>query len=633
MCGITGVYTFSETGKAAIQRLQAACNSLRHRGPDSDGIYTHGAVGLAHRRLSVIAPTADANQPFADSSGRYTIIFNGEIFNYKALAATLQAKGGSLRTGSDTEVVLQLYILEGQEFLKRLHGFFAFAVYDAAEDTLFLARDRFGEKPLLYYKDVDKFVFGSELTALLELGVPRELDYTSLYQYLQLTYVPAPASMIKGVKKLLPGHSLFIKRGKVKEAVWYKLPFDAEKAAQNPLTYKQQQVKLRQLMENAVSERLVADVPVGAFLSGGIDSSVVVALAARQHPDLQTFSVGFPDQPFFDETRYARLVAQKYKTNHTELLLTNQDLNGHLTSMLSNMSEPFADSSALAVYALSQHASQKVKVALSGDGADELFGGYNKHRAEYKFLNGGAAVDLVKGLSFLWDVLPKSRHANVSNKVRLLQRFAAGARLSAKDRYWYWATWQQENEALALLKPIFREAAASRFYEARKKRILDGIDGNLYSLSNVFWADWQLVLANDMLTKIDLMGMANGLEIRSPFLDHRVVKFAFSLPEVSKIDASLQKKILVETFNPLLPPELLKRPKKGFEIPLQSFLKTEGRSLIDEHLSDKFIEAQGIFNLKEVKKTKNLFSSNNAAPVQTKLWTLLVFQDWWKRTM
>ncbi|MDX5423406.1 MAG: asparagine synthase (glutamine-hydrolyzing) [Hymenobacteraceae bacterium] len=631
MCGITGTFAFTEAGRETLGRLRKASEALRHRGPDADGVFLHGNVGLAHRRLSIIAPSAAANQPFSDEQGRYTILLNGEIFNYRKLREDLQAKGYTFRTGSDTEVVLQLYRQSGQGCLKKLRGFFVLAIYDAVEESLFLARDRFGEKPLLYYRDADRFLFGSELGALLELGVPRELDYTSLYQYLQLTYVPAPASMLKGVKKLLPGHSLYVRGGKVHDTTWYRLPFDAEKAAQNPLGYKQQQAKLRQLMDQAVEERMVADVPVGALLSGGIDSSVVAALASRHYPKLKTFSVGYKDQAFFDETRYAQLVAEKYKTDHTALYLTTQDLLQSLAGMLEGLSEPFADSSALAVYSIAKLAGQQVKAVLSGDGADELFAGYNKHLAEYKVQKGGLGAGVVKQFKPLWDVLPKSRNSFAANKVRQLQRFAEGASLTPHARYWLWASWQREEEARAMLGPEKHTMAVNRLYSARKSRLLECLGSNHYDLNSVLCADWHLVLANDMLPKVDLMGMANGLEVRSPYLDHRVVKFAFSLPVSSKINAGMRKRILQDTFRDVLPPELYNRPKQGFEIPLQAFLQKEGQALVQELLADDFVAAQGLFNVQRVRELRQRVTSGKSPQAAVPVWTLLVFQYWWRK--
>ncbi|MFT2010067.1 asparagine synthase (glutamine-hydrolyzing) [Pontibacter sp. 13R65] len=630
MCGIAGILAFTEAGRNTFIRLDAAAASLAHRGPDAAGTIVRGRIAMASRRLAIIAPEPAANQPINDASGRYSIVYNGEVFNYKALRKDLQAAGHLFQTASDTEVVLQLYIKEGADCLKKLRGFFAFAIYDAAEEVLFVARDRFGEKPLYFYKDADKFMFASELSALFELGVPREVDFASLYQYLQLTYVPAPASMLQGVKKLLPGHSLLVRGNRVQEQVWFRSPFSGEVSMKNQLPYPQQQAKLKRFLEQAVQQRMTADVPVGAFLSGGTDSSVVVALAARHQPQLKTFSLGFTDSPYFDETHYARLVANKLGTNHTELRLSTRQLQEYLLPMLHALSEPFADSSALAVYALSQHAGQHVKVVLSGDGADELFGGYNKHLAEYRLLQGGMGAGAVKALDFLWSRLPASRNTYVANKIRQFHRFAAGARLSAQERYWLWATWQNEEEALSLLSPGYRSGASGRLYRARKGRLVACVNNEQPNLHSVLCADTQLVLSNDMLVKTDLMGMANGLEIRSPFLDHKVVKFAASLPITSKVSMSVQKKILKETFRQELPEELFNRPKKGFEVPLAALWQGEVQAQLQELLSDEFIFDQGIFDQGAIRQLRKQ-AATGSSHAATRLWTVLVFQFWWRK--
>ncbi|MDX5345810.1 MAG: asparagine synthase (glutamine-hydrolyzing), partial [Hymenobacteraceae bacterium] len=338
----------SEAGKSTINKLEAATNAIESRGPDSSGTYVHGQAGLGHRRLSILDLTECGSQPMHDKSGRYTIVFNGEIFNYPELKKQLEAKGEEFKSTSDTEVLLRLYMLEGRTFLNKLNGFFAFAIHDIAEDTLFIARDRFGQKPLLVYQDEDKLVFASEMKALLAFGIPRKLDFTSVYQFLQLNYIPGPASIFENVQKLTPGTSLFIKAGKVTHETWYKIPYNPEEVKNQKLTYEQQQEKLVELLDKSVQRRMLSDVPLGAFLSGGIDSSVIVALASRYTDKLNTFSIGYKDEPFFDETKYAKLVADKYKTNHTVFSLTNQDLFDHLFDVLDYIDEPFADSSALA---------------------------------------------------------------------------------------------------------------------------------------------------------------------------------------------------------------------------------------------------------------------------------------------
>ncbi|AMM51660.1 asparagine synthase [Rufibacter sp. DG15C] len=634
MCGISGIYAFTEEGRKAIGRLPQTTDALQQRGPDSQGHFTHGNVGLGHRRLSIIDVSDVACQPMVDEAERYTIVFNGEIFNFQELRSQLVAQGYTFFSQSDTEVLLKLYIQQGPEFLKKLNGFFAFAIYDKEEETLFVARDRMGVKPLLMFQDEDKLVFASEMKSILEFGIPRKLDYVSLYEYLQLNYIPAPASIFKGVKKLMPGHYLRVgKKGKTEIKRWYKIPYDEKKAKNNPLSYEAQQKKLVDLMDGAVQRRMIADVPLGAFLSGGIDSSVIVALASRHTQQLNTFSIGYKDEPFFDETKYAKLVADKYKTNHTVFSLTNNDLYEHLFRALDYIDEPFADSSALAVNILSHHTRQKVTVALSGDGADELFAGYNKHMAEYKVRQGGFVAETVAALLPVWEMMPKSRNSSLGNRIRQFQRFAEGMNLSAKDRYWRWASFATEDDAKSMLSGKVKRVLSKDVYKKRRQKILSHLSQK-GDINEVLLTDMNLVLPNDMLTKVDLMSMANSLEVRTPFLDYKVVNFAFSLPQSSKIDGSMKKKIVQDAFRGMLPPELYKRPKHGFEVPLLKWFQNELKPMImDDLLSDAFIESQGIFNVKEIQRLKAQLFSSNPGDIHARIWALVVFQHWWKKWM
>jgi len=371
MCGITGLFAFKQLGLNQLAYLDRAVDSLSKRGPDSRGIFTDQQVGLGHRRLSIIDTSENASQPMTEESGRFTIVFNGEIYNYRELRKQLESEGVKFLTASDTEVLLKLFQHKGKECLGLLNGFFCFAIHDALDGSLFIARDRMGIKPLLYYQGEDFLVFGSEMKALLAYDIPREVNFTALKFYLQFNYTPAPFSMLKGVKKLLPGHYLEIKKGKVDINTWYKIPYDKEKINPKGDSYEQQKKQLIELLDRSVQRRMVADVPLGAFLSGGIDSSVITALASRQTDKLNTFSIGYKDEPFFDETQYARQVAAKFKTEHTVFSLTNEDLYEHLFDVLDYLDEPFADSSALPVHILSQRTRKNATVALSGDGADE----------------------------------------------------------------------------------------------------------------------------------------------------------------------------------------------------------------------------------------------------------------------
>jgi asparagine synthase (glutamine-hydrolysing) len=627
MCGIAGIIAFNEQAKQYLPLISKATTCLSKRGPDAEGIYTDQHIALGHRRLSVIDTSNAAAQPMTDATERYTIVFNGEIFNYNEHREKLIQQGVQLTSHSDTEVLLHLYINEGAACLAKLNGFFAIAIYNKLEDILFVARDRMGVKPLYVYQNADRFVFASEMKAMLAMDIPKELDYTSLAEYLQLNYIPAPHSIFKDVKKLEAGTYLIIQRkqGLVEKQRYYQIPYSEKE--NTTLPYQAQQKQLVDLLNKSIERRLVADVPVGAFLSGGIDSSVVVALAAEYTKHLQTFSIGYKDEPLFDETKYANIVAERYKTEHTAFMLSNADLYESLFDVLDYTDEPFADSSALAVYILSKHTRNQVTVALSGDGADELFGGYNKHRAEYFLRNNTIKTKALQYTGFIWDALPKSRNTWAGNKVRQLHRFAEGASLSASERYWRWCAFTDEQRAFDLLKSPLNKID----YTHRKSEILQGIT-NSGSFNEVLLTDTQLVLQNDMLTKVDMMSMANGLEVRSPFLDYEIVNFAFTLPVSSKIDTTQQKKILRDTFRSQLPPELFNRPKKGFEVPLLNWFNTELRSLItDDLLNDDYIEAQGIFNVEAVKALKKQLFSNSPQEATARTWGLIVFQYWYKK--
>lgn len=633
MCGISGIYAFNDAGRHYIGNLKASTDAIEKRGPDSQGHFVSSCVGLGHRRLSILDLSEDGNQPMHDETGRYTIVFNGEIFNFPELKQKMVAKGHTFQSKTDTEVLLKMYIHEGKSFLKKLNGFFAFAIFDREEESLFIARDRMGIKPLLVYKDEDKVIFASEMKAMLAFGIPKKIDLTSLYNYLQLNYIPGPASIFRGVKKLRPGYYLHIRKGKIMTKAWYKIPYDKKKVKNNTTSYEQQQKELVKLMDESVQRRLISDVPLGAFLSGGIDSSVIVALASRHTNHLNTFSIGYKDEPFFDETKYAKLVADKYKTNHTVFSLTNNDLYDHIFDVLNYIDEPFADSSALAVNILSKRTREKVTVALSGDGADELFAGYNKHMGDWRVRHAGWKEEAVLGLSPLWEMLPKSRNSAIGNKIRQFQRFSESMVLSNKERYWKLATFTDEKDARKLLKKSVARTLGKKLFLKRKKKILENIhqDGDL---NEVLYTDMHLVLQNDMLTKVDLMSMANSLEVRTPFLDYKVVDFAFSLPESSKIDGNMKKKIVQDAFRDMLPPELYKRPKHGFEVPLLKWFRNELKPLItDDLLSDQFIEAQGIFSVDEVRNLKAKLFSANPEDIHARIWGLIVFQHWWKKWM
>lgn len=627
MCGIVGIAAFTPAGREFLSLLPRAMQALQQRGPDSQGSYIHQQVALAQLRLAIIDPTTAAQQPFFDSSRRYVIVFNGEILNYRTLRYQLQQQGYSFSTESDTEVLLQAYIAWGANVLQHLNGFFAFAIYDSQTEELFLARDHTGIKPLLMYRDCDKLVFASEMKALLALPLPRTLNVNMLYTYLQLGYVPQPYSIFTEIFKLPAGcYATISSEGIVRQVRYYELPHPAV-SMPSPPTYEAAQRTLVSLMDDAVQQNLIADVPLGCFLSGGIDSSVITALAARHTNQLATFSIGYKDEPFFDETPYAEAVARQYGTQHTVFSLANNDLLDSVIDVLDYLDEPFADSSALPTYILSKKTRHYVTVALSGDGGDELFGGYNKHAAEYKMRKHRMIARLLPAFQPLLHLLPKSRETAIGDFFRQSLRFAEGASLSMGARYWRWASLMSEEKAHEMLLPKLDISA----YKTMQHEYLHVFDQAPHTLNSVLYADVNMVLSGDMLTKTDLMSMANALEVRPPFLDSRIVDFAFSLPDSYKINAKGKKQIVQDAFRHLLPPQLYNRPKKGFDVPLLQWLRNDLNAMVSELLDPDYLRAQGLFSVEAVEQLRRDLRGNNSNDAAALVWLLLVFQYWYKK--
>lgn len=630
MCGIAGGFfvntVFLDRQEGAIKNAMA---SLSLRGPDFQNYIVHQQFFLAHARLSIIDTSALGNQPMTDESGRYTIVFNGEIYNYKLLKKELEQKGYPFTSGSDTEVLLKLYIEYGAACLEKLNGFFGFSVLDKESNKLFIARDRIGIKPMYYYEDEQQFLFASEMKAIMQFSIDKELNYEAAYAYFQLNYIPGEQTIFKKVKKLLPGHYIIYENGKAIINKYYEI--NKQQNTPEQISYENAKTRLNELMHQSIQRRLIADVPLGCFLSGGIDSSVISLLASKYSPNINTFSIGFKDEPYFDETKYAELVAKKIKTNHTVFSLSNNDLLEVLYNVLDYLDEPFADSSALAVYILCKQTKSKVTVALSGDGADEMLGGYNKHAAEYKARNNNFINSLFKIGKPFFGVLPQSRNSRTGNLFRQLNRYSEGVSLSNEERYWRWCGYSTEQEAKEYFTLNKQLKINYKNYNQSKSSFTRHIK-NVGGLNDFLYADMQLVLPNDMLTKVDLMSMANSLEVRVPFLDHEVVDFLFSLPSAYKIDAKRRKKILVDTYRNELPEEIFTRAKHGFEVPLLKWFKNELRSLIDDDLLSKaFINAQGIFEYTIIEKIKHQLYSNNPADAVAKTWALIVFQYWYKK--
>ncbi|MDB5281595.1 MAG: asparagine synthase, partial [Bacteroidota bacterium] len=506
-----------------------------------------------------------------------------------------------------------------------------FAIFDKQTNEIFLARDRFGIKPLHIYEDEAMVVFASELKAIFKFPIKKEIDFNSLALYLQLNYLPGTNSILKNTRKLKPGHYAVIDaNGNISENSFYQVPYQpGERISAAGRDYETAKAGLRKLVEEAVERRLVSDVPLGAFLSGGIDSSIVTACATKYVPHLNTFSIGYKDDPYFDETQYANLVAKKFKTNHTVFSISNDEMFENIFSVLDYTDEPFADSSAIAVYVLSKKTREKVTVSLSGDGGDELFAGYNKHKAEMRARDKNLFNSLLKIGLPLFKTLPQSRHSKFTNLFRQLTRYSEGLQLSASERYWRWCIFNSQQDAVSLLKD--KNLYSETELEKRKRFVLDVVKEN-GDLNDVLYADTKMVLPNDMLTKVDLMSMANSLEVRVPLLDYTVVDYAFSLPVAFKISGDETKKILKDAFRDVLPDEIFNRPKHGFEVPLLKWIRTGLRPMIENELLEKnFIIEQGIFNYDKIEMLKQKIFSANPGDVHATIWGLLVFQYWFKK--
>lgn len=630
MCGIAGIVALTDKGRQQIPKIQQSIRTLQTRGPDDEGIFINDHIGFAQRRLSIIDTSKAANQPMWDHTGRFVIIFNGEIFNYRELKKKYFSDEEQIffRTNSDTEVLLELFIKKGADCFSLLEGFFAFAIYDTKEERLFIVRDRFGKKPMHVYKDEDCLIFGSELKALFTFGIPKELNYEALQLYLRFSYIPQPLCILQHVKKLRPGHYMEMTGKDLEEKKWYELVPAASYAASH--TYENAQAELVTLMEDAVVKRLISDVPLGAFLSGGIDSSVIVALASRHVNKLNTFSIGFKGEEYFDETHFAELVAKKFNTNHSAFSLGVDDYLAHVFDVLNYLDEPFADTSALPQFILCMETRKHATVAISGDGGDEVFAGYNKHYAEWQARRRSLAGSLVKAGGPIWKKLPQSRTTRLGNLFRQLDRFAEAAHLSSKERYWQWASTFTTDDVNNLMHKNAMDKADAAVIDNFKSHILRHINDE--DFNTVLQTDLDLVLVGDMLVKVDLMSMANSVEVRSPFLDHHVVEFAFGIPAEYKIDGKKRKKIVKDAFRSLLPQEIYHRGKKGFEIPMLDWFRNDLNSFIfDDLLNEKFVKEQGLFDYGFISKMKKQLNSTASSNIVEQLWVLIVFQHWYKK--
>jgi asparagine synthase (glutamine-hydrolysing) len=609
MCGIAGI-RFTDPSKGNKNYILNSLNALKHRGPDHQSVHSEKNIHLGHTRLSIIDINDRANQPMLSDDENYSLVFNGEIYNFGELRNDLLKLGHQFNSSSDTEVLLKGLIEFGIEYVNQLNGFFAFAFYDKSKDDLFVARDRMGIKSLLYYADENQFCFASELSALMAFDFDKEIRKDALKDLLKFTYIPAPKTILKSVHKLEPGTYLKCKAGIVSKTSF----FEIKEIETSNLGFEDAAKELKFKLENSVSNRLTSDVALGTFLSGGYDSSIITAIAADQKNDLNTFSIGFKDNPYFDESETALKTAQFLGTKHHAIQIPKDALINDLDSILDSFDEPFGDSSAIAVYFLAKETRNHVTVALSGDGADELFAGYNKHKAIYKVLNDSNTIlKLAKPFSKIVGSNNTSKIGNVSRKI---EKFNALLSQDPASRYEFLAAFNQD-------------AIVDSLLSVKTQSQINFLQVN--NLNDFLIQDQRFVLPNDMLKKVDLMSMRHSLEVRTPFLDHELVNYSNSLPENYKIRNGDQKSILKEAFRDMLPKHLFGMPKKGFEVPLTSWLmEVISAKFGGEIFSQSYINQQGLFNfdfVEQLKTNQFLENSSNASLI----WSFLVFQTWYDK--
>ncbi|GGE35239.1 asparagine synthetase B [Agaricicola taiwanensis] len=619
MCGIAGVVDPAGLdGDTLAPRLDAALQRLSHRGPDGSGTWSDARCMLGHRRLSIVDLSEAGRQPML--RGGLAVSFNGMIYNYRDLRQQLEERGERFSSDTDTEVILAGWCQYGPDLLLRLDGMFAFAIWDAGERQLWLARDRFGKKPLLWSKTPDGVVFASDLRALQQLmGTRGEIDPEALSAYLSLKYVPEPLSILKGVAKVAPGHVVRIDRDGAVSRRWYQAKPDdiaARLAPQDRAPY------IRHLVEEAVQARMVADVPLGAFLSGGIDSAVVAAAAG---PGVRTFTVGFEGvAAYYEERPQARETARHLGTEHVEIAVDAAEAIGAIDRVFDGLDEPFGDSSAVPAYIVSREIRRHATVALSGDGGDEVFGGYRRHQGElYAGRWSALPLGLRRGAKGLIDLMPESKDSWLSERLRRLRRFAAAASFSDAQRQAQWIRALDEAEVAGLAGSPAYDVADLVARWQRESGAASSIDKTLY-------ADLNIVLPGDMLPKVDRMGMANALEVRSPLLDHRLVEAALAFPPEAKVAPGRGKAVLRDAFADRLPAGVLARPKKGFEIPVAQWLLGPLREMAEEAVTPSALAFMG---LEESDLGRQWLSDLQAKRRDTaeRVWVLLSLWQWMHR--
>jgi asparagine synthase (glutamine-hydrolysing) len=622
MCGIAGVVSITPFASSLgiEQTLHRMARLIAHRGPDGSDIWHSDHVGLAHTRLAIIDLSEAGRQPMRDVSGYLTLTFNGEIYNYRELREELKAAGHHFRTETDSEVILNGYHEWGEAVVDRLRGMFAFALWDDREKRLFMARDRTGQKPLFFARHGDVFLFGSEIKSILTWpGFPRSANLAALHQYLTFQYVMPPHSAFEGIEELPPAHTLTVlSDGNFRTRRYWQLPVPGQKARSGTFNKADAQAQIEAELEEAVRLRMISDVPLGAFLSGGIDSSIIVALMAKHSTDpVKTFSIGFNHEEY-DERQYARAVAERYGTEHHEFVV-EPDAMAVLPSLVWQFGQPFGDSSALPAYYVSAMTKQHVTVALSGDGGDETFLGYQRYLAtKIQGMYGKIPTPVRSLLAVL-----SGRGTSGPAALRHLRRLTRDGNAGPARQYQKWIGLFDDQQ-----KSHLYGRGLSQYLADPAITILEGLfTADTDPASQAAWVDIHTNLPSDLLAKVDITSMAHGLEARSPFLDHKLMEHVAGVPGSQHLKGFNLKSLLKEIAGPLLPAELINRPKMGFGVPIKKWFRHELKDYLADHLLSQKARQRGLINPQAL-ETMIADHVSGRADSHYQLWALLMMELW-----
>jgi asparagine synthase (glutamine-hydrolysing) len=623
MCGINGIISRSKNLEAVADSLKKMNQLIFHRGPDEDGFcidnHLNSTVGMAMRRLSII-DLSTGKQPIYNDDKSIVIVFNGEIYNYQTLKKQLESEGITFKTKSDTEVILKLYETKGENSFSELDGMFAFSIYDEKRNKVFIARDFFGEKPLYFHQTETEFYWASELKSIVNsLNYKPKISTTGLNLYFKLTYTPAPYTMYKDIHKLEANHYIAFD---LSENDFSIQPINTITQEKQDISFDDAKIKLHDLMMESIKSRSISDVPLGTFLSGGVDSSIVsLGLSQLSNQKIDTFSIGF-DKASFDETDKSKLVAKRIQSNHHEFIISEKDLEKHIHEILINFDEPFADSSALPTFIVAKKTRDFVKVALTGDGGDEVFGGYNKYyigklNSKYTSLVPEFLHNSSKGIL---NKLLSTKDDNRGKRFKL-KKFVNAINYN-DNHYWNIISLGFSNDSSKLLKPHLQENAIFDYY---KKKSKISAPKSVHEYREI---DRHISLEGDMLVKVDRTSMLNSLECRAPFLNKTLWEFANSLPEDYLLKGFNKKHILKEAFKHEFPEGFLDKSKKGFVVPVGDWLRSGLKKELESYIETAFLEDQNIFNIDYIKQLVNNHVSGKEDN-SYKVWTFYTFQKWY----